>query len=81
MPYIENKEDRHAIDKLIESNIITLNRRGSLNYLLCKLFLSKEINYKRARDFIGEIECAKAEIYRRWIAPYEDKKIKDNGDI
>ena len=30
---------------------------------------------------IGALECAKAEWYRRMIAPYEDKAIERNGDV
>lgn len=29
----------------------------------------------------GAIECAKLEFYRRVAAPYEDKKIAENGDV
>jgi len=27
------------------------------------------------------MECAKMEIYRRLVAPYEDRKIVQNGDV
>jgi len=30
---------------------------------------------------LGSVEAAKLEIYRRLIAPYEDTKIKENGDV
>ena len=45
--------------------------------------LAKETcgNYEDYRNFIGELESAKLEIYRRLVAPYEDKKIKENGDV
>jgi hypothetical protein len=32
-------------------------------------------------DIIGVLEAAKTEFYRRIIAPYEDIKIQDNGDM
>jgi hypothetical protein len=31
-------------------------------------------------DVVGALECAKLELYRRLAAPYEDQKIKLNGD-
>jgi len=30
---------------------------------------------------IGVLECVKQEFYRRKVAPYEDIKIIENGDI
>jgi len=37
--------------------------------------------YKRVNNLIGELECCVFEIYRRLIAPYEQKKIIENGDV
>jgi hypothetical protein len=34
-----------------------------------------------ADEVVGVLECAKLEIYRRIAAPYEDKKIVENGDV
>ena len=31
--------------------------------------------------FIGTMVCCVLEVYRRLIAPYEDKAIKKNGDV
>jgi len=30
---------------------------------------------------IGALEACKLEFYRRAVVPYEDKKIKENGDV
>jgi len=64
---------------------------GELNYLICKLCLrylephwddSKESpTYSDYNAVIGALECAKLEIYRRLVTVYEEKKIKENGDI
>ena len=32
-------------------------------------------------DVVNAMECAKLEFYRRVAAPYEDTKIKENGDV
>jgi hypothetical protein len=32
-------------------------------------------------SLISEVECAKLEFYRRVVSPYEDEKIKENGDV
>lgn len=57
---------------------------GELNYLITKLvdfYLSKEVNYTSINEVIGVLECAKLELYRRIAAPYEDKKLAQNGDV
>ena len=56
-----------------------------LNYcisMLCKEYLEgKGESYQTYNDIIGVLECAKMEMYRRKIANYENKKIKENGDV
>jgi hypothetical protein len=32
-------------------------------------------------DVVGALDGAKAEFQRRVVAPYEDKKIRENGDV
>lgn len=81
MPYIANKDNREQIDETVYKIGMLLSEKGNLNYFLCKLFTEKKISYEEARNFIGDLECAKLEIYRRWIAPYEDKKKEENGDV
>jgi len=34
-----------------------------------------------ARNYASVVDCAWAEFYRRVAAPYEDKKIAENGDV
>lgn len=87
MPYI-NKDDRPPIDELIKSltehlKSLPIDKQdGALNYavtkLLKELYEPKYFNYNRAMGVLSSIQ---AEFYRRDIAPYEDKKIAENGDI
>jgi hypothetical protein len=37
--------------------------------------------YAIFNEVIGALECAKLELYRRLVAPYEDTKIAENGDV
>ena len=46
-----------------------------------KLIKDKGESYSNYAECIAALECAKIELYRRKIAPYEDKKIEENGDI
>ena len=84
MPYIKCKKTREQLDRVVFEILGSgkdINITGKLNYMLFKLAKISCRNYKDYRNFIGELEAAKLEIYRRQIAPYEDKKIKENGDV
>ena len=63
---------------------------GGLNYCfttlciryLCIRYLHKfGEKYQTYNDIMGALEGCKLELYRRKIAPYEDKKIEENGDV
>lgn len=38
-------------------------------------------SYSDFNEVIGALECAKLELYRRMIAPYEEQKRFENGDV
>jgi len=80
MPYLTVPRKRE-----IDNNRILPSMGGDLNYLITKLCLTfvdnKGACYATYNEVIGALECAKLEMYRRAIAPYEDKKIKENGDV
>lgn len=58
---------------------------GELNYVITLLahqyWEENGQNYQAFNDIIGALEGAKLELYRRKVAPYEDEKIKQNGDV
>ena len=86
MPYIKDEHARKELDDVIFTNAYILQPKGNLNYFICKLFLklmrvNGGISYNKAGEFIKELEMAKMEIYRRWVAPYEDDKKEENGDL
>lgn len=87
MPYIK-KEARPQYDALIESltNLLKRNETpaGDVNYVFSKIarrLFEANLRYDEANKLIGVLECVKLELYRRAIAPYEDEKIRENGDI
>ena len=95
MPYIK-KEDRKDLDKHIkklgkiiaERNIANCTCIcGDLNYTVTKLIKETlkaenvEKSYAQLNEIIGMLESCKLEFYRREVAPYEDKKIKENSDV
>jgi len=87
MPYIKS-EDRPAIDEKIEELVTYLqsrpieNQDGDLNYavsrIIHELYPAKYFHFNRA---LGVLSAIQLELYRRKIAPYEDEKITENGDI
>jgi hypothetical protein len=80
MPYITKAEQ-----KLVEQNpVYGRGNPGVLNYRLTRIiieWLGKEPRYADFDAAIGALECAKLELYRRSIGPYEDKAIAKNGDV
>ena len=81
MPYIK-KQDRKKFLKLLG---IYPETPGELNYCFTVLALNyltnKKENYQIYNDIIGALENSKLELYRRKISNYENKKIKENGDV
>lgn len=82
MPYIQ-------IGRKKELNVQTVGQvvpkdAGELNYVITtilKNYLYPHFNYQKCNDCMGALEGAKLELYRRVVAPYEDIKIKTNGDV
>jgi len=79
MPYI--KPDQRAGIALGEFPA----NAGELNYAITLLvrdyFNVRGGRYQQINDVLGALEGAKAEFYRRIVAPYEDTKIAKNGDV
>lgn len=80
MPYI--KKDRRSLAS--DEDGFPINA-GELNYLFTQFILNyldaKGESYQTYNDIIGAIECCKLELYRRKVSLYEEKKIKENGDV
>jgi len=82
MPYIKDYQ-RPQCDKAVESlkdNKVQPN--GMLNYVIFKLCKETVVpSYNEYKNFIAELTECGEEIRRRFLAPYEDEKIKENGDV
>jgi len=70
---------------LLDARVRGPHNAGELNYQITTLLKRyMEINgegYQSINDIVGALEGAKLEFYRRVAAPYEDRKIKENGDV
>lgn len=87
MPYI-HPDQRAPIDSLVHDLIEHLKQLplqeqdGAFNYtvtsMLKNIYEPRYFNYNRAMGVLSSIQ---AEWYRRDVAPYEDTKIIENGDV
>ena len=82
MPYVK-QERRPALNEVVDAMIIAdVKADGDLNYILFKF--AKDCikpSYNNYKNLLGELNEAAEEIRRRLLAPYEDDKIKENGDV
>jgi hypothetical protein len=62
-----------------------ISNAGELQYaiaVLIKNYMSKQdLRYQVCNDVMGALAGAQMEFYRRIVAPYEDQKIEENGDV
>lgn len=87
MPYI-TEEDRQGIHE--EIGIFEPHNGGELQYAIALLIQrhyewlqSKKgsVRYADMEAVMGALNGANLEHYRMVVAPYEDKKIKENGGV
>lgn len=80
MPYIDQSR-RKALSEYDNDPA----NAGELNYAITVLiqhyWVYSRQNYAAINDIVGALEGAKVEFQRRVVAPYEDRKIQENGDI
>ncbi|KKM75186.1 hypothetical protein LCGC14_1392720 [marine sediment metagenome] len=90
MPYIKD-EDRAQYDPLVAAlaqqlriaNDDQMDRAGHTNYVITTLLLEAFPTRKYATMALvdGILSNIGREYYRRRVAPYEDEKILENGDV
>lgn len=85
MPYISQSQRESNATAGRNGQQPYMANPGELNYeltLKIKVYLEDHgLSYHTLNDIIGALEGAKMEFYRRVVAPYEDTKIKMNGDV
>lgn len=83
MPYIK-REDRSGLNSTTEFASEAPKNAGELQYvfaIIIKAYLGDKYRYQDLNDVLGALAGAQLEFYRRVVAPYEDTKIKENGDV
>ena len=96
MPYIDEQE-RVELDNQIDNMILAIrnnktnlnnphdfsNYLGRINYCFSRIIygVMRDVSYRNIAMVTGVLENIKQEYYRRIAEPYEDIKIRQNGDI
>lgn len=88
MPYIK-QEDRDFLQPELGELIRDITtyypssqQPGVINYVITKILKSTNPQcYNDYNTLIGVLECAKLELHRKMVAPYEDKKEAENGEV
>ncbi|MDD1776929.1 MAG: hypothetical protein LUQ65_02090 [Candidatus Helarchaeota archaeon] len=79
MPYIIHERREQVSESGLPENA------GELNWVLTMVIKgylqNKGTCYQTMNDIVGALESCKAEFQRRVVNPYEDEKIKLNGDV
>jgi hypothetical protein len=93
MPYIKQEDREKFVDYRdngcrvdhLETVSNLCENAGDLNYaitvILQKYMEKKGECYATHNEIIGMLDCCSKEWYRRKVAPYEDLKIEENGDV
>lgn len=89
MPYIPQQQRIDIHNDLLDDELGGLNwtpeNAGELNFLvstfIANYIRTKGLKYAVVNEMIGALECAKMELNRVIIGPYEDIKIAENGPV
>ena len=91
MPYVK-QEIRDEVDEYIANLLIAIRNikdpqdtaiDGIMNYVTTRLMIDiyGDGGYAVYNRAMGVFDCSGREFYRRRVAPYEDEKIEENGDV
>ena len=87
MPYIlpADRQKLKPASDAIAAVVDADTSAGDLNYLIslmAKAYIdAKGLRYEHLNAVVGALDSCKAEFQRRVVAPYEDTKIGENGDV
>jgi len=82
MPYLK-PENREPMDEIVQLMMdLNVSFNGDINYILFKLAKrTVKPSYANYKNVCGELECCQLEIYRELVAPYENLKKAENGEV
>lgn len=81
MPYIPAEARRQNADLILRLSA-RITCPGDFNWIICALYCGvAQDSYTDKSRWLAAVRDAADEIYRRDLAPYEDRKAQDNGDL
>ena len=89
MPYIQQgirtglEVEINQLTRAIAARDGQVSKAGIVNYTITSILMRvyNPGRYSEWNEVIGILECVKQELYRRGVAVYEDRKIKEKGDL
>jgi hypothetical protein len=81
MPYVKQVSRKYLSPKAEQIPQVAGELNFQITTLLQKYLDYHGESYATYNDIVGALECCKLELYRRMVAPYEDVKIIENGDV
>lgn len=86
MPYIPQNQ-RNIVEAILDDKILDFvpQNAGELNFIVSTFInnyiVANGLSYAIVNEMVGALECAKMELNRIVIGPYEDLKIRENGPV
>ena len=86
MPYTKQEDRTAKMKEAIAVLVDEINNKGDLNYTICELsgqlmLKTGGMGYTNVSNWIDGVHGAERELTRRLLNPYEDEKIRENGDV
>lgn len=86
MPYTKQEDRTPDIINSIACLVNEIKNKGDLNYTICQLtaeliLKTGGMSYTNVSNWIDGVDGAERELTRRLLNPYEDEKIRENGDV
>lgn len=86
MPYIPAQQ-RNIVEAILGDEKLDFvpQNAGELNFIVSTFInnyiVANGLSYTVVNEMVGALECAKMELNRVVIGPYEDLKIRENGPV
>jgi len=77
MPYIPQPDRPEAAHHPVNAGELTF----AMTVLVINYIRRKGLRYQTLCEVQGALQCTSQELYRRVIAPYEDRAAERNGDV
>lgn len=81
MPYIEEHVRMTAASLPVTVGELTYSIQRTIDFYLSRTTPEGGFRFQHLAEVLGVLEAVKADIVRRLVNPYEEKKERENGDV